>query len=255
MSSGIKLRKIYRAGYCIGRGAFADRSLGWKKVRFYARAFLLEHPTKGLILIDTGYGKSFVETTSRGIAKLYAHLLPVVYQPEDSLISQLSCDGIQTTDLSYVLLTHFHPDHVGALPEFNVTPWIYRKTPLEQLQKLSSWKALRKGFLPDLIPAIPKRSIAVEESDFGLGPLPFQSIDLFSDGSLYLVDLPGHALGQMGVFTSHHFFVADALWCEKGQPHPLGFWLQEDPRTYKKTYEALRKLDLPLISTHSIEAL
>lgn len=255
MSSGIKLRKIYRVGYCIGRGAFADHSLGWKKVRFYARAFLLEHPTKGLILIDTGYGKTFIETTSRGIAKLYAQLLPVVYHPEDSLVNQLICDGIKPTDLSYVLLTHFHADHVGALREFDATPWIYRKAPLERLQKLSSLKALCKGFLPDLIPTTPEKSIAIKESDFIPGPLPFQSVDLFSDRSLYLVDLPGHTMGQMGVLTSEQFFVADALWSEKGRPHPLGFWIQEDPDAYKKTYETLHFLNLPLIPTHIIEAL
>src|SRR5690349_11902383 len=102
MSSGIKLRKIYRVGYCIGRGAFADRSLGWKKVRFYARSFLLEHPTKGLILIDTGYGKSFLKAAKRGIAKCYLQLLPVVYRPQDNLLAQLFSDGIQQADLSYV---------------------------------------------------------------------------------------------------------------------------------------------------------
>lgn len=255
MSNGIKLRKIYRVGYCIGRGAFADRLLGWKKVRFYARAFLLEHPKKGLILVDTGYGQSFLEATCRGIAHFYTRLLPVVYRPEDNLLFQLSRDGIQKTDLSYVLLTHFHGDHIGALPEFDTTPWIYRKTPLDKLQKLSSWQALRKGFLTDLVPEIPEKSIAVEEADFRPGPLPFQSVDLFSDGSLYLVDLPGHALGQMGVFTSEHFFVADALWSEKGKPHRFGFYLQEDRKAYKKTYETLHSLNLPLIPTHTIEDL
>lgn len=255
MSNGIKLRKTYRVGYCLGRGALADRSLGWKKVRFYARAFLLEHPHKGLILIDTGYGKPFFKATRRGMGKLYRKLLPVVWRPEDDLLFQLSQDGIQKADLSYVLLTHFHGDHIGALPDFAETPWIYRKAALEKLQKLSPLRALSKGFLPELVPKIPQESIAIKESDFVSGPLPFSSIDLFSDGSLYLVDLPGHAIGQMGALTSSYFFVADALWSETGESHPLASWFQEDSNSYKKTYKILHKLKLPLIPTHCIEAL
>jgi glyoxylase-like metal-dependent hydrolase (beta-lactamase superfamily II) len=255
MQTGFKLNKIYRAGYCIGRGIFADRTLTWKKVRFYTRCFLLEHPTKGLILIDTGYGKDLVDVTKTGIYSLYRTLLPVTYLPEDSVVFQLAQDGISLKDLSYVILTHFHPDHIGALPEFRNVPWIYRSDTLEQLMNFSKWRGLTHGFIRPLIPPIPKRSIPIVKNDFKEKWNLLPSMDLFGDRTLYLIDLPGHALGQMGVAMQDSFFVADAKWTEDALPHALGFLLQHDSKAYRKTFESVQNVKSPvkIFPTHTIE--
>jgi glyoxylase-like metal-dependent hydrolase (beta-lactamase superfamily II) len=261
MSNGIKLCKIYHAGYCVGRGVFAQRTLGWSKVRFHARSFLLEHPTRGLILIDTGYGKAFMKSMRKGINRLYHLFLPVNFESKDSVLEQLAKDGIAMKDLSYLCLSHFHPDHIGALSEFGNTPWIYRQRPLEMLQKLSRWKRLCNICLSDLPPP-PPHSFGVLESNFqnesSLWPHENQSFpffDLFQDGSFFLVDLPGHALGQMGVLTKTHFFVADAMWSLEALPHPLGIWIQENSKDYRDTFEKLQKMrsSIEIIPSHTIE--
>ena len=254
MSSGIKLRKIYRVGYCLSRGALGERSLGWEKMRFYARAFLLEHPQKGLILIDTGYGDAAIHSLKKGINRLYGALLPVTYSPEDRLLLQLAQDGIAKSDLSYLILTHFHPDHIGALPEFTKTRFVYRKEALDSLLKMARLSQLFKGFLPDLIPAIPENSRPILESAFQSHWNGFPACDLFSDGSLFLVDLPGHALGQMGVAIQDKLFAADSQWSSGKPPHPLSFWLQEDPKAYRRTWKALKELppSIQIIPTHTI---
>ncbi len=256
MSTGFKLNKIYRAGYCVGRGIFADRTLTWKKVRFYTRCFLLEHPTRGLVLIDTGYGKDLIEATRIGIYSLYQALLPVVYTPEDSIVVQLAQDGISLQDLSYLVLTHFHPDHIGALPEFTEVPWVYRSDALSQLISFSKLRGLKHGFIRPLVPSIPKGSIPISEDRFIEKWNSFSSIDLFGDGTLHLVDLPGHALGQMGVAIQDAFFVADAKWAADVLPHPLGFLLQENSKVYRKTFESIQNFASPIevFPTHTIEA-
>ncbi len=256
MPNGVKLCKIYRTGYCVGRGVLAQRTLSWKKVRFYTRSFLLEHPTKGLILIDTGYGQDFLASSRKGINRLYPFLLPVTYDPESSVLKQLAKDGISLKNLSYLCLTHFHGDHIGALPEFGNTPWIYRQQPLEWLRSLSPWKRLSKGFLADLAPPPPPGSAAILETDFlEKQSFPFPFFDLFQDGSFLLVDLPGHALGQMGILTKTHFFVADAMWSIEALPHPLGIWIQENPKDYRMTFEKLQKMksSIQILPTHTIE--
>ena len=257
MSVGIKLRKIYRVGYCVSFAALAQKSLGWKRARFYARAFLLEHPQQGLVLIDTGYGAASKKAFQRGIHRLYSALLPVHFRDEESLVSQLAQDGIVPNDLSWLIATHFHPDHVGALPEFTETRFIYRKEALDTLSSLFPWQQLRKGFLSDLIPPIPSDSRPILESDFQGSWNGFPSVDLFDDGSLFLVDLPGHALGQMGVATSNQFFVADAQWSAKGPPHPISFCLQDDSMAYRRTYEAIEKLHsrTEIFPNHEIEVI
>ena len=151
MSNGCKLNKIYSVGYCIGRGRLADRTLSFKRKKFYTRCFLLEHPQKGLILVDTGYGKALADIVQKGIYSLYNKLLPFTYSKEDSIVSQLRLDGISLSDLSYLVITHFHPDHIGALPEFTNVPWIYRKDTLESLLSFSTFKGLQKGFIKGYI--------------------------------------------------------------------------------------------------------
>lgn len=254
MQTGFKLKKIYRAGYCVGRGILADSTLTWKKARFYTRCFLLEHPIRGLILIDTGYGKDLIDATKTGIYSLYCTLLPVTYLPKDGIVFQLAQDGISLKDLSYLILTHFHPDHIGALPEFKNVPWIYRSDALEQLMNFSKWRGLMHGFIRPLIPAIPKRSIPIVKNDFKEKWNLFPSMDLFGDGTLCLIDLPGHALGQMGVAIQDTFFIADAKWTEDALPHALGFLLQEDSKAYRKTFESVQNVRSPMkvFPTHII---
>ncbi len=254
MQAGFKLTKIYRAGYCVGSGILADRTLSWKKVRFYTRCFVLEHPIRGLILIDTGYGKDLIESTKKGIYSLYSALLPVTYSSEDSIIAQLARDGISLKDLSYLVLTHFHPDHIGALPEFAEVPWIYRSDILNQLMSFSKLRGLKHGFIRPLVPPIPKGSLPISEGCFIEKWNCFSSIDLFGDASLHLIDLPGHALGQMGVATQDAFFIADAKWAKDALPHPLGFLLQENSKAYRETFESIRNIPIEVFPTHTIEA-
>jgi glyoxylase-like metal-dependent hydrolase (beta-lactamase superfamily II) len=255
MSTGFKLNKIYRAGYCVGRGTLADRTLPWKKVRFYTRCFLLEHPKRGLVLIDTGYGKDLIQSTKKWIYSLYSALLPITYSPEYSIVVQLAKDGISLKDLSYLVLTHFHPDHIGALPEFTEVPWIYRSDSLSRLMSFSKLRGLKHGFIHTLVPPIPKRSIAISGEHFVEKWNSFLSIDLFGDGSLRLIDLPGHALGQIGVATQDAFFIADAKWAADALPHRLGFLFQQDSKAYRKTFESIQNIPLEIFPTHTIEGL
>src|SRR5690606_4620236 len=129
--------------------------------------------------------------------------------------------GISLKDLSYLIVTHFHPDHIGALPEFAEVPWIYRSDILNQLMGFSKLRGLKHGFIRPLVPAIPKESISISVGYFIEKWNSFSSFGLFGDRSLLLIDLPGHALGQMGVATQGIFFVADAKWAADALPHPL----------------------------------
>ena len=80
--------------------------------------------------------------------------------------------------------------------------------------------ALRRGFLPMLLPADFARRASFPNSFNGpllpgLGP----TCDYFGDGSLLLVLLPGHARGQIGMLAQTEsgpvLFAADCCWLSR----------------------------------------
>jgi len=95
---------------------------------------------------------------------------------------------------------------------------------------------------------------------------PFtRGFDLLGDDSLLAVELPGHAVGQMGLFAREAngqswFFVADAAWLGRSittnqPPHRLANIIFSDPAVYRQTLSELQKFqsarpDVRLVPSH-----
>ena len=86
----------------------------------------------------------------------------------------------------------------------------------------------------------------------GVKLTPFHSgFDLFSDGSLFAINLPGHSTGHYGLFCPDEefgtFLVGDAAWTrdayEKGiYPNPLAYLIMDSKKAYIETLDALGQL-------------
>ena len=85
--------------------------------------------------------------------------------------------------------------------------------------------------------------------------LPFFVSDVFGDGSCLLADLPGHALGQIGVIIDGSFFVGDAMWGTDAGPNAIGLLVQDNKKRYRKTHELLHKIAgrVEVIPSHVME--
>ncbi|MCF7853055.1 MAG: MBL fold metallo-hydrolase [Simkaniaceae bacterium] len=249
--------KIFEVGYCTGPGKIATPSLPWKRVRFPARAFLVDVPHHGLILVDTGYSQDYFKAGTC----FYDCLLPVTMG--EPLAEQLKHKGIAPSDIAYLFITHYHPDHIAALSDFSKTPWIYRRDALNTLMRGGWFSSLRRGFFRKLIPPVPPGSIGFEAGDFCHSFLStaLKSAPLW-DG-IEVVDLPGHAMGQMGLFIQADslLLIGDAAWSsealQRGEsPHFVGQWIQEDRKKYLHTFEELHRLTgqgVRCYPTHAIE--
>lgn len=162
-------------------------------------AYLIEHP-KGLVLVDTGWSRE-ISPDGRFDAKASNALLPSYltgfYHPwvekGKTVAEQLDAMGIKPEDLHTVLLTHLDADHTCGLkslkgaPRFLVSQeeyWWTCRTAYKARQPKKLWEGV------DLETFWFKGT--------GIGPL-WWSYDLFDDGSINLVCLPGHTDGQVAV--------------------------------------------------------
>lgn len=185
---------------------------------------LVEHPQHGRILFDCGYGAPARDAMQRGLRRAYRLLLGACCPRRGDAVRLLQARGIDAADIDWIVISHFHPDHVGALREFPRARFIahahawasVQRGPLARLHA-QIWREL----LPDDITARLRllAPAAFAPLDDDLAPLG-RGIDLFGDGSLVAIELPGHADGQIGLATRHGdervVLVADAFW-QRGQ--------------------------------------
>lgn len=256
MSVGIKV-KVFEAGHCVHPGFMVKPGLGLAPRKFPAGAVLIDHPTAGYLLFDTGYHERFKECTRHFPERLYALATPCHLQSGQSLKEQLVKDNIAACDIQHVLLSHFHGDHIAGVCDYPDAIIHCHSSGYRFLTTGSRFGRIRKGYLKDLLP---DSSQVVFEDRFPLDvgqvlELPDTTIglgakDLFGDGLLFLVALPGHAAGQMGLLVRRQhgflFFLADACWLidnlKQGvDPHWLTRLVSDDHNAYYQTLTKLRR--------------
>ena len=244
------IEKVYilKAGYCTHPEIITIKGGSFCNCEFPAIFVLIKHKNLGYILFDTGYSKEFFEASEEFPLSLYPKITPVFFKQEESAIAQLNNLGIQAEEIKYIIISHFHGDHISGLSSFSEAKYIYLEKAYNSVKYLQGFRALKAGFLPKLIPIdFVLRSIQLKETNLqsiSTEYKPFEiGIDLFEDQSIIIVELPGHAKGQIGVFLKTQeqgliFLIADASWSSKAfeelkMPHPITNILCMNPTTFK----------------------
>jgi N-acyl homoserine lactone hydrolase len=142
--------------------------------------FLVAHP-KGTMIWDAGVVPDTSFKPGGGPAALrYA----TAVKP---LRSQLAEIGYQPADITYVVFSHFHWDHIGNANEFASSTWLVRKPerdimfsdPPSDRTVPAHFSALRNS-----------KTTFLEKDDY----------DVFGDGSVVIKAAPGHSPGHQVLF-------------------------------------------------------
>ena len=243
---------FFAVGSCRGPERMARRQGSWRPVRFPALAVMLRHATRGVVLFDTGYAPRYFDVLRRWPYRLLGPALGARLSVDEELPAQMRARcGVRPGDVRTVIVSHFHLDHIAGLRDFAAAEIVGTQTALASIQGLrGGWRGALRIFHPDLLPTdFAARVRPLRDGDARPAEGFARTWDVFADGSVQAVDLPGHAPGQIGLRFrcggEEFFLVADACWHESGLgehdgPHPLAEWLcWDDPRTGRKTRRLL----------------
>lgn len=180
-----------------------------KKIDTNFSAFLIKHKNDYL-LFDTGLGAN--------IEGQYAKDMPywarVVFKFDKPVLparKQLAEAGF--APIQRVILSHGHWDHASGVPDF---PEAQIFAAEEEMHSIANPESGAATAWPSQV-ATP----GTRWSPLVLQPIAHkgyaQSLDLFNDGSVVLVPMPGHTAGSIGMFVTvdsgkTYFFIGDVAW-------------------------------------------
>lgn len=249
--------RVLSAGFCQHPEAMTFRGASWRPCCFPNGFALLHHTRHGPILFDTGYSPFLTDEMRSWPSLLYGRLIPPRFAAHEIARNQLVALGVPPRDVRHIVISHFHADHIAGLRDFPRATLLCKRAAWRSVRTASGLQALVKGFIPGLMPTDTEERIAFVD-DRPVLPLPpvlhpfVAGYDLFGDGTVVAVDLPGHAVGQIGAIiderrTGPIFLVADAAWsmraiAEETPPPCITTRLLGDTRAYRATLAKLSSL-------------
>jgi len=162
------------------RGVYYPGAAKDETVELPVSCTLLKHP-QGLVLFDSGCHPS-VATDAEARWGTLARFMTPIFAEQDTLMAQLPLAGVAPADIDVVVCSHLHPDHCGC----NV--FFPRATVLAHAREVAAARAdnaVAQGYLA-VEWELPNRLDQAEGER-----------DLFGDGRITLLPMPGHTPGSM----------------------------------------------------------
>ncbi len=233
--------------------------------------YLIEHP-KGLILVDTGWHRDMspngvfdkrAQIKSLGSARLYMVNQGRIAMGE-AVDEQLATMGLTPADIEYVLLTHLDCDHANGLKPVKDAKHI--------MVAREEMAGIRKGFTERT--RYQSRwwdGVTMEFFDWNGNEGPVgHSFDLFGDGSVTMVNIPGHSAGLCAVKVTGgdgHFVLlfSDGGYARKSWEQMITSGICQDKRLQRQSLQWIREQSMrpecieslanhdPDIQPHTIE--
>lgn len=226
---------------------FDSGTLGLGGVEVPVPFYLLRHP-QGDVLVDGGNPLAVARDPHAHWGAL-ADIFEVHMAEHQHCVAQLARFGIGPDSVRYVVQTHLHIDHAGALGHFPDATVVVHARELEAARGAESPTAT--GYVHE---------------DFDRPELRWElaegEVDLFDDGAIRLIETPGHSAGHMSLLVSLKetglvMLTADAAdnraqW--EGRAHPRALFSREHAsRSLESLRGIARELDPLIVFGHDPE--
>ncbi|MBE6004691.1 MAG: N-acyl homoserine lactonase family protein [Lachnospiraceae bacterium] len=212
-------------------------------------AYLIEHP-KGKFLVDTGWARDVspngefdkkAQIKSLGSVMLYA-----VNQGRIGLgqciDEQLLEMGIKDSDLDAVLITHLDCDHANGLKQVkNAKKFMVSADEVRFANKITNKVRYYKGWWEGI-------DLTEFEWNDNQGPVG-KSYDLLGDGSIELINIPGHADGLYAVKVKNDegkfvLLFSDGGYARKSWEEQITSGIAADKQLQKQSLAWIREQSL-----------
>jgi N-acyl homoserine lactone hydrolase len=223
---------------------FDSGTLGLGGVEVPVPFFLIRHP-QGDLIVDGGNPLAVARDSHAHWGEL-ADIFEVHMSEEQHCAAQLRRLGVEPDSVSYLVQTHLHIDHTGALGHFpNATAVVHAR---ELQAALAAESPIGSGYVRE---------------DFDRPEMRWQTVegelDLFGDQTIRLIETPGHSAGHMSVLldlvdTGPVLLTADASddraqWEGRANPRAL-FSREEAARSLELLRNLARQTDALIVFGH-----
>ncbi|KAK5135635.1 hypothetical protein LTR08_004936 [Meristemomyces frigidus] len=169
--------------------------------------FLITHPGSAIYGADTS--KPFHMMFDLGLRKAKERYPAVLqkhidgrapYDLAPGVAAQLAAGGLDPGQVDLVMLSHVHYDHHGDPEDFSNAKFVVGHGALHVLEHGLGAIASHQHFEPDTLPVDRSSELSDPQSEEWkpLGPFP-AAFDLFGDGSVFVIDTPGHLPGHINL--------------------------------------------------------
>lgn len=213
--------------------------------------YLIEHE-KGLILVDCGWDRSMspegkydkkAQIRSLGSRILY-HTNQGIVGKGETITEQLEAMGLRPEDLDYVLLTHLDCDHANGLPLVKDAKNILVSADELICSQKSSFTC-RVRYQEIWWKGTKLKTFQWNDCQGPAG----KSFDLFGDGSVEMINIPGHCDGLCAakIFNEEGKFVllySDGGYSERSWKEMITPGISMDKEQQKKSLAWIREQSL-----------
>ncbi len=212
-------------------------------------AYLIEHP-KGKFLVDTGWAREMSpEGTFDKKAQIRSLGSRMLYEVNQGRIGLGQCIdeqllemGIKDTDLDAVLITHLDCDHANGLKQVKgARKFMVSADEVRFANKITNKIRYYKGWWE----GIPLTAFEWNDTQGPVG----RSYDLLGDGSIELINIPGHADGLFAVKVKNDegkfvLLFSDGGYARKSWEEMITSGIAADKSMQKQSLQWIREQSL-----------
>ena len=156
--------------------------------------FLIQHQGKN-ILFDTGNHR---DDMGKHLSPDLLDSVRPVFEEDEWAPNAIRKVGVEPAEIDFVILSHLHHDHAGAISEFKNATVIVQRSEYDYVRRPDYF--MNKSYYSDEVPALDVPQMENVDWYF-LNGWQDNRFDLFHDGRLILYFTPGHSVGHQSLLV------------------------------------------------------